>query len=119
MRRSGADSARLCATSYRHAYWTVAQLLTHHTVNGCNLQPGDLFGSGTLSGPTLDQAGALIELTAGGKNPISLPDGERRAYLEDGDTIIMRGWCERAGSARIGFGECRGTVLPSVGASLK
>jgi fumarylacetoacetase len=115
MRRSGAGSARLSATSYRHAYWTVAQLLAHHTVNGCNLQPGDLFGSGTLSGPTLDQAGALIELTAGGKNPVSLPDGERRAFLEDGDTVILRGWCERPGSARIGFGECRGTVLPAVG----
>jgi fumarylacetoacetase len=113
MRRSGADSARLSATSYRHAYWTVAQLLAHHTVNGCNLQPGDLFGSGTLSGPTLDQAGALIELTAGGKNPVTLPDGESRAFLEDGDTVILRGWCERPGSARIGFGECRGTVLPA------
>lgn len=116
MRRAGAGSALLSATSYRHAYWTVAQLLAHHTVNGCNLQPGDLFGSGTLSGPTLDQAGALIELTAGGKNPVQLPNGERRAFLEDGDTVILRGWCERAGTARIGFGECRGTVLPALAA---
>jgi fumarylacetoacetase len=114
MRRAGGGGARLCATSYRHAYWTVAQLLAHHTVNGCNLQPGDLFGSGTLSGPTLDQAGALIELTAGGKNPVDLPDGESRAFLEDGDAIILRGWCEKPGSARIGFGECRGTVLPAL-----
>jgi fumarylacetoacetase len=114
MRRAGARGARLSATSYRHAYWTVAQLLAHHTVNGCNLQPGDLFGSGTLSGPTLDQAGALIELTAGGKNPVALPDGESRAFLEDGDAIILRGWCEKPGSARIGFGECRGTVLPAL-----
>ncbi|MFC3110213.1 fumarylacetoacetase [Undibacterium arcticum] len=114
MRTSGAAAARLSATSYRHAYWTVAQLLAHHTVNGCNLQPGDLFGSGTLSGPTLDQAGALIELTAGGQQPVTLPDGDSRAFLKDGDTVILRGWCEQPGSARIGFGECRGTVLPSI-----
>jgi fumarylacetoacetase len=114
MRSAGAAGARLCATSYKHAYWTVAQLLAHHTVNGCNLQPGDLFGSGTLSGPTLDQAGALIELTAGGKNPVQLPGGESRAFLEDGDAIVIRGWCERAGAARIGFGDCRATVLPAL-----
>ena len=84
-----------------------------HTVNGCNLQPGDLFGSGTLSGPTLDQAGALIELTTGGKNPLTLPNGEQRTWLEDGDSVVLRGWCERDGAARIGFGECLGTVLPA------
>jgi fumarylacetoacetase len=114
MRASGAAAARLGATSYRHAYWTVAQLLAHHTVSGCNMQAGDLFGSGTLSGPTPDQAGALIELTAGGKQPVALPDGDSRAFLSDGDTVILRGWCEQPGSARIGFGECRGTVLPPV-----
>jgi fumarylacetoacetase len=113
MRAADKPSARLSLTSYRHAYWTVAQLVAHHTVNGCNLQPGDLFGSGTLSGPTLDQAGALIELTTGGKRALSLPDGEQRTFLEDGDSIIMRGWCEKPGSARIGFGECRGMVLPA------
>ncbi len=113
MREAGQADATLCRTSYRHAYWTVAQLVTHHTVNGCNLQPGDLFGSGTLSGPTLDQAGALIELTTGGKHPLALPNGESRTYLEDGDAVVIRGWCEKAGAARIGFGECRGTVLPA------
>ena len=113
MRAADKPSTRLSLTSYRHAYWTVAQLVAHHTVNGCNLQPGDLFGSGTLSGPTLDQAGALIELTTGGKRALSLPDGEQRTFLEDGDSIIMRGWCEKPGSARIGFGECRGMVLPA------
>ncbi|MEZ5646810.1 MAG: fumarylacetoacetase [Burkholderiaceae bacterium] len=113
MREAGQADATICRTSYRHAYWTVAQMVTHHTVNGCNLQPGDLFGSGTLSGPTLDQAGALIELTAGGKNPLPLPNGETRTFLEDGDAIVLRGWCEKAGAARIGFGECRGTVLPA------
>ena len=113
MRDAGQGDATLCRTSYRHAYWTVAQMVTHHTVNGCNLQPGDLFGSGTLSGPTLDQAGALIELTTGGKHPLTLPNGESRGYLEDGDAVVIRGWCEKAGAARIGFGECRGTVLPA------
>ena len=109
----GAAPHAIVQTSYRHAYWTVAQMVTHHTVNGCNLQPGDLFGSGTLSGPTLDQAGALIELTTGGKNPIALPNGESRTYLEDGDTVVLRGWCEKPGAARIGFGDCAGTVLPA------
>ncbi len=113
MRASGVRDATLCRTSYRHAYWTVAQMVTHHTVNGCNLQAGDLLGSGTLSGPTLDQAGALIELTQGGKNPMTLPNGEQRTWLEDGDSVVLRGWCERAGAVRIGFGECSGTVLPA------
>ena len=113
MRDAGQGDATICRTSYRHAYWTVAQMVTHHTVNGCNLQPGDLFGSGTLSGPTLDQAGALIELTTGGKHPLLLPNGESRTYLEDGDAVVIRGWCEKAGAARIGFGECLGTVLPA------
>lgn len=113
MREARQGAAQICRTSYRHAYWTVAQMVTHHTVNGCNLQPGDLFGSGTLSGPTLDQAGALIELTQGGKNPITLPNGETRTFLEDGDAVVIRGWCEKAGAARIGFGECWGTVLPA------
>lgn len=113
MREAGEGDTTICRTSYRHAYWTVAQMVTHHTVNGCNLQPGDLFGSGTLSGPTLDQAGALIELTAGGKNPLPLPNGETRTFLEDGDAVVLRGWCEKPGAARIGFGECRGTVLPA------
>ena len=113
MREGGQADASICRTSYRHAYWTVAQMVTHHTVNGCNLQPGDLLGSGTLSGPTLDQAGALIELTTGGKNPIALPNGEQRTWLEDGDSVVLRGWCEREGATRIGFGECVGTVLPA------
>ena len=113
MREAGQADASICRTSYRHAYWTVAQMVAHHTVNGCNLQPGDLLGSGTLSGPTLDQAAALIELTTGGKNPVALPGGEQRTWLEDGDSVVLRGWCEREGAARIGFGECVGTVLPA------
>jgi fumarylacetoacetase len=113
MREAGQSDATICRTSYRHAYWTVAQLVTHHTVNGCNLQPGDLFGSGTLSGPTLDQAGALVELTVGGKQPMQLPNGETRTYLQDEDAIVLRGWCEKPDAARIGFGECWGKVLPA------
>ncbi|WP_066334099.1 fumarylacetoacetase [Azohydromonas lata] len=115
MREAGSEAATICRTSYRHAYWTVAQMVAHHTVNGCNLQPGDLFGSGTLSGPTLQEAGALIEMTQGGKQPLALPGGEQRTFLLDGDTVTLRGWCEKPGAARIGFGECRGTVLPARG----
>jgi fumarylacetoacetase len=111
--RGERDGARLSLSSYRHAYWTVAQLLAHHTVGGCNLQPGDLLGTGTLSGPTAEEAGALIEITAAGKKPLTLPGGETRTFLEDGDAVILRAWCEGAGATRIGFGECRGVVLPS------
>jgi fumarylacetoacetase len=94
------------------AYWTVAQLVTHHTVNGCNLQPGDLLGTGTMSGPTEGSQGALLEITEGGKKPVTLANGETRTFLEDGDVVIMRASCERDGAVRIGFGECRGEVLP-------
>jgi fumarylacetoacetase len=92
------------------AYWTASQLVAHHTVNGCALASGDLFGSGTLSGPQPEQAGSLLELTQGGQQPIVLPSGERRTFIEDGDTIVFKGWCERQGAARIGFGEVRATV---------
>ena len=112
MRAAGEAPVRLShGNAAESAYWTVAQLITHHTVNGCNLQPGDLLGSGTLSGPKPDQAGSLLELSTGGKNPIQLPSGEQRGFLEDGDTLTIRGWCERAGAARIGLGEVSGTVL--------
>lgn len=112
MRAAAADVHWVCQTSYRHAYWTLAQMVAHHTVNGCNLRPGDLLGTGTLSGPTLDQAGALLELTEGGKNPLTLPTGEARTFLQDGDEVTLQGWCEQPGAARIGFGECRAKVLP-------
>ena len=115
MREAGAPAVRLTKGNAREAaYWTAAQLITHHTVNGCNLQPGDLLGSGTLSGPKPDEAGSLLELTLGGKNQISLPNGERHTFLEDGETLTLRGYCERAGAVRIGLGECAGTVLPAV-----
>ena len=112
MRAAGEAPARLTrGNTTEAAYWTAAQLVTHHTVNGCNLQPGDLLGSGTLSGPKPDEAGSLIELTLGGKQPITLPNGEKRTFLEDGDTLVMRGYCERAGAVRIGLGEVSGTVV--------
>jgi fumarylacetoacetase len=88
-------------------------MIAHHTINGCNLQPGDLIGSGTQSGPGPGESGALIELTEGGRKAIALPGSETRTFLEDGDTVILRGHCEREGFRRIGFGECVGTVLPA------
>jgi fumarylacetoacetase len=102
---------RLSSTTFRHAYWTVAQLLAHHTVNGCNLRGGDLLGTGTQSGPTEAEAGSLLELSAGGTRPVPIGHGEYRTFLQDGDTVIFRGWCERAGAARIGFGTVEGSVL--------
>jgi fumarylacetoacetase len=113
MQATGRVGDRLSQSNFRDAYWTLAQLVAHHTVNGCNLRPGDLFGSGTLSGPEPEQGGSLMELSAGGKKPIALSSGESRTWLEDGDSIILRGFCERQGFRRIGFGECRGTILPA------
>ncbi|MDB5873443.1 MAG: Fumarylacetoacetase [Ramlibacter sp.] len=111
--RSG--PTRLSHTSFKHQYWTPAQMLTHHTVGGCNLNPGDLLGSGTISGPgAAGEAGAIIELTKAGREPLTLNNGEQRGFLHDGDAVTLRGWCEAPGKARIGFGECRGTVLPAL-----
>ena len=104
------SATRLSRGSFRDAYWTPAQLVAHHTSNGCNLRPGDLLGSGTLSGTSADSLGSLIELTQGGKTPISLPGGESRTFLEDGDEVIERGYCERAGAACIGFGQAAGRI---------
>jgi fumarylacetoacetase len=112
MRAAGVAPAVVSRSSLRHLYWTVSQLVTHHASNGCNLRPGDLLGSGTVSGPTRDSRGCLLELTWKGTEPIAV-GGEARRFLEDGDEVIFRGWCEREGYRRIGFGECRGTVLPA------
>src|SRR5450830_397780 len=113
MREAGTAPQRLSLGNFKDAYWTVSQLVAHHTVGGCNLRAGDLLGSGTLSGPTPESAGSLLELTAGGKQSISLANGETRIFIEDGDTVIMRGWAEREGLPRIGFGDVAGTVLPA------
>ena len=111
MREQNLPAHRLTLSNTEHMYWTVAQMVAHHSVNGCQLQAGDLFGSGTLSGPQPGQFGSLLEITEGGKKPIELPCGEVRKFLEDGDEIILRGRCIREGFASIGFGECRGTVV--------
>jgi fumarylacetoacetase len=104
---------RLSRGSFRDSYWTVAQLVAHHTSNGCNLRPGDLLGSGTLSGASPDSLGSLMELTQGGKNPLALPGGESRSFLEDGDEVIQRGYCQSHDSVRIGFGDAAGRVMPN------
>lgn len=94
-------------------YWTPSQLLTHHASNGCNLQTGDLLGTGTISGPAPDSAGSLLELSEGGKKPVTLPSNETRSFLEDGDALILRAYAEADGFVRIGFGDCRGRILPA------
>jgi fumarylacetoacetase len=113
MRDEGVEPVRLGRTSFREMYWTLAQMVTHHTSNGCNLRPGDLLGSGTVSGRGRDARGCLLELTRRGSEPVQLPTGESRSFLEDGDEVVLRGFCERAGFVRIGLGECRGTILPA------
>ena len=113
MRADKQGAQRLTRSQYADAYWTLAQLVAHHTVGGCNLRTGDLIGTGTISSPGQGQGGSLLELSDGGRRPIALTNGEQRTFLEDGDTVILRGVCERAGARRIGFGQCSGTVLPA------
>ena len=113
MREQGLAPQRLALSNTRHMYWTVAQMVAHHSVGGCKLQPGDLFGSGTLSGPEPSQFGSLLESTFGGKQPLTLASGETRTFLEDGDEVILRARCRREGQPSIGFGECRGVLLPA------
>lgn len=111
MRAAQLAPHRLMQSNFRDSYWTVAQLLAHHSAGGCNLQPGDLLGSGTQSGPGPGQGGSLLELSWGGQQAVELPGGETRTFLEDGDRVILRAHCEAAGRARIGFGEAIGTVV--------
>ena len=113
MRDTGLPPQRLMQSNFKDSYWTVAQLVAHHTVNGCNLAPGDLFGSGTQSGATPGQGGSMLELSVGGKQPLTLANGETRSFLQDGDTVILRGHCAREGYRRIGFGDCAGTIIPA------
>ncbi|MEJ7862241.1 MAG: fumarylacetoacetase [Pyrinomonadaceae bacterium] len=113
MRDENAEPFLLSRSNTKDLYWTPAQMLTHHASNGCNLQTGDLMATGTVSGDSKDARGCLLELTWRGKEPIQLPNGEERRFLEDGDEVIMKGFCEREGFRRIGFGECRGVILPS------
>jgi len=109
MRRQGLAPHRLSISNATDLYWTSAQLLTHHASNGCNLRPGDLFGTGTISAP--DGSGSLLEITNGGRAPLTLPSGETRRFLEDGDEICLRARARRDGAAPIGFGDCCGVVL--------
>jgi len=97
-------------TNFQNLYWSIAQQLAHHTVNGCNLQPGDLLASGTISGPTGESRGCMLELTWRGQNPLKLPDAEARKWLEDGDTLSITGWCQGEGY-RVGFGEVSGRIV--------
>jgi len=114
MRAAGEPAHRLSRANLRELYWTPAQLIAHHASNGCNLLPGDLVASGTVSGAAPDSAGCLLELTRGGAEPVLLPNGEKRSALEDGDEVILRGYCQRDGLPLISLGECRGTVLPAL-----
>jgi fumarylacetoacetase len=111
MRDAGMAPQRVAHSNYRYAYWTVSHMVAHHTCNGCNLRAGDLLGTGTLSGPGADEMGSMLEITHGGAAPVMLPTGEQRRFIEDGDSVVMRAWCERAGARRIGFGACVGTVV--------
>jgi len=114
MRAESLPPERLALSNFNQSYWSIAQMVTHHSVNGCNLKPGDFFGSGTQSGTTSESVGALLEATVGGREPIMLGSGEQRTFLEDGDTVVLRGWCDNDNAPRIGFGEATGTVLPAV-----
>lgn len=111
MRSRGRPPQRLSASNVASLYWTPAQMIAHHTSGGCNLNPGDLLGTGTVSGQAKDSRGCLLELTMRGRDRVELPDRESRTFLEDGDEVIFTGFCEREGFARIGFGECRGVVV--------
>lgn len=109
----GAAETRVCRSNFKHLYWTPAQQIAHHTVNGCNLNTGDLLASGTISGPTPDSFGSMLELSWSGKNPVPLSDGTERKFIQDGDTVILRGYAVK-GDLRVGFGEVRNTVLPAL-----
>ena len=114
MREAGLPFERISYSGFKEsAYWTVAQLVAHHTVNGCALRTGDLLGTGTLSGPLPEQAGSLLELSEGGKKPFTLSNGEKRTFLQDGDAVALKAWCEKPGAARIGFGACVARVMPA------
>lgn len=108
----GKEESVVCNSNFKYMYWSMAQQLTHHTVNGCNVRSGDMMGSGTISGPTKDSYGSMLELSWRGQNPVSLSDGSTRKFIEDGDTVILRGYCKND-EVRIGFGDCSGKVLPS------
>lgn len=106
------ESMTVCKSNHKHLYWNIAQQLAHHTVNGCNIHVGDMMASGTISGPEKGSFGSMLEITWRGANPVQMPDGSERKFINDGDTVVMRGWCEKDG-VRIGFGEANGKILPA------
>lgn len=112
IRPENGEEKTVCASNFKYLYWSMAQQLAHHTVNGCNLRVGDIMASGTISGPEASSYGSMLELTWRGTKPIAMPDGSERKFIHDGDTVTMRGYCERDG-LRIGFGEAAGKVLPA------
>ena len=114
MRAKKMPAQRLSLTNTRHLYWTLAQLVAHHTCGGCNLEPGDLFGSGTISAPDTSGYGSFAELSFDGRQPLTLASGEQRAFLEVGDELVLRAQARREGFAAIGFGDCRGTIVASL-----
>lgn len=114
MRENGQPPEKISSSNFVDSYWTIAQMVAHHTVNGCNLRSGDLFGSGTQSGPKQEESGSFLELSEGSNKAINLSNGEQRIFIEDGDSIIIRGSCENNGAARIGFGEVISTALPAI-----
>lgn len=110
---AGGATKTISYSNFKYMYWNMCQQLAHHTVNGCNIEVGDMYASGTISGPTPDSYGSMLEITWGGKNPVSLPDGSQRKFIQDNDTVVLRGYAEKNG-VRIGFGECRGKILPAI-----
>lgn len=113
LKPADATASTICRTNFRHLYWSMAQQLAHHTVSGCSTRVGDLMGSGTISGPTPDSLGSLLELAWNGERPLALPGGATRSFLDDGDEVIITGWCRGEGY-RVGFGEVRGEILPAL-----
>jgi fumarylacetoacetase len=106
------NGATISISNFKHLYWSLRQQVAHHTVNGCPLRPGDLLASGTISGPTPDSLGSMLEITRRGANPLALPGGATRKFLEDGDQVVLTGWCQGDGY-RVGFGEAAGVILPA------
>jgi fumarylacetoacetase len=111
MRSEGEAAVQILTSNARHLYWTPAQMVAHHTVNGCNLLAGDLIGTGTISGPRDEELSSMLEFTVAGTRPVKLPNGEVRSFLADGDEVTFTGRCERDGFASIGFGSCRGQIV--------
>jgi fumarylacetoacetase len=118
MRDAGLHHEKLMQSNFKDSYWTIAQLLTHHTATGCNMQPGDMMGTGTQSGATAEQGGSMLELSLNGKNARMLKNGEARTFLQDGDSIMLRARCEQNGYRSIGFGDCEGSILAALGSAV-